>query len=174
VRDRVRGELFGTDEAKLSIFAEKIFQIFSRPFRADPRQQLRDALEGEFVLRVGDELEICGGVLDVCLLEEPDAAGDGRRDVALREFKLPVPARENASGKSTATWFRFTPSSGSSATRCAMNAACCAASAQVTSAGFKPDLRAGASSLVNCSVLAAMAALATLRISACSDSWSQS
>ena len=37
---------------------------------------------------IGDELEVRGDVLDVCLLEKPDAAGYAERDVAPRELKL--------------------------------------------------------------------------------------
>ena len=66
---------------------------------------------------------------------------------------------------STAILFRSAPSSRNSSTRWATNAACSEASLQATSTGFAPALRAGASCLANWCTFAAMAALATFRIS---------
>src|SRR5262249_16101007 len=63
---------------------------FISAFAADAGQQLHNPFERKFVARVVDEFEIGGGVLDVRLLEETDAAGDAERDVATREFELKV------------------------------------------------------------------------------------
>ena len=64
------------------------FPDFFRAFRRDAGQQLRQPFEGDFVLRIRDQFQIRRRVLDVRLLEKPDAAGDGEGDVALGEFKL--------------------------------------------------------------------------------------
>src|ERR1051325_11923074 len=66
----------------------EFFPQFIRAFAADAGQKLHEALETQFVARVGDELEIRGHVLDVRLLEKTNPAGDAERDVATREFEL--------------------------------------------------------------------------------------
>ena len=61
---------------------------FFRALGGDAGQQLDEAFEGDFIARVGDEFQICRRVLDVRLLEKPDAAGDGEWDLALGQFEL--------------------------------------------------------------------------------------
>ncbi len=51
-------------------------------------QQLDEPLERNFVARIGDELEISRRILDVRLLEEPDAAGDGEGDLPPGQLQL--------------------------------------------------------------------------------------
>ena len=59
-----------------------------RALGGDAGQQLGNAFEGDLVARIDDELQVGGGVLDVRLLKEPDAAGDGEGDLALGELEL--------------------------------------------------------------------------------------
>ena len=47
-----------------------------------------EALEGDFIARVGDEFQVGGGVLDVRLFKEADAAGDGEWNLLPGEFEL--------------------------------------------------------------------------------------
>ena len=48
----------------------KIAPKFIRTFRRDAWKQLHQALEGNFVARIGDKLQICRRVLDVRLLKK--------------------------------------------------------------------------------------------------------
>src|SRR4029077_7123490 len=61
---------------------------FVRAFAADSREQLGDGLEPQFVARVGSQLEICGHIFDVRLLEKPDATGDGEWNPLASQLQL--------------------------------------------------------------------------------------
>ena len=49
------------------------------PLAADAGQHPDQAFEGQFIARIGDELQVGRDVLDVRLFEEADAAGDEER-----------------------------------------------------------------------------------------------
>ena len=61
---------------------------FVRALGPEAGQQLREALEGNLVARIGHEFQIRGRVLDVRLFKETDAAGDGERDLLPGQFQL--------------------------------------------------------------------------------------
>ena len=61
---------------------------FVRRDSADAGQQPNDALESDLVAVVGGKLQERRHVLDVRLLEEPQAAGDGEGHAVAGEFDL--------------------------------------------------------------------------------------
>ena len=78
----------GRQDRRGRIPALKFLEQLFRPLGADARQEQRQALERDLIARIGHQLQIRRHVLDVGLLKEPDAAGDGEGDLAPRQLQL--------------------------------------------------------------------------------------
>ena len=72
----------------VGVRGEKLIPQLHRRLAAHAGQHQRQTLEGLFIARIGQPFQVRGDVLDMRLLKEPDAAGDGERNVAPREFEL--------------------------------------------------------------------------------------
>src|SRR5436190_6975421 len=66
----------------------KLFPQLVRAFSADTGQQLDQSLEGHFIARIYDELQISGDIFEVRLLEKADAACDAEGNISPGQLEL--------------------------------------------------------------------------------------